>query len=915
MNSFSIALSRFAARWRIGLLAAAFLHTLIAALALLLLLGAVDRFFPYSDEMRPLLFRGGVMVLAALGLSFLLPLMRFSRREAARQADATLTERRPVMTALELAEQQAEFTPLRGYLIEKALWQATRDVTQLRFPATLPWRTIKGGLLTLLVALLVIAALALPDLDAARIIGSRLLRPHDDIPPYSRLKFEITPTHPKVVYGSDAELEVLISGGPVPEGVLMLTREEAGLPVSTSGAFAMGGGRFGQRLQRVTQPVQVAFAAGRARSRWITVDVMRQPRLESLTLKIIPPAYSKQPAREFALGTSDLVALAGSEIQARITSNRPLSGGVVTITPPRSLSREKPETITARAQGEKEITVSWKVKWPGLVRIDLKDITGASSATPVEIEQKLIPDNPPVVTLDSPAGVTLATPESEVPMKIEVEDDLGLARVDVVRKLTGFRDRSRRLTDDVAETSFGVNEPMAMKSLGVQPGQTLEFYAQAHDHNPSLMGIASSPVGRIQIISTEDYAALMRARSTLAEFRGRFSALNEAVEKVRSALTEAAEKNDPASREAARQAMQQVQELAQALAKDFQAFDAEKKVAEEAEKIAALMEDMQKQIAQGSKDQIAQMQKQLGEAAQRTQKLQQDGEKLAAIGRVLEMAAEFKAMHAAQQQLTKQLEELARQIMLGDMRQAAKLDALSRQQQSVLERWKAWQTELPAAAEALPADEAGLKKEALDFANAAEQAGIQRHMETALQQAAKDSTPNTFVNSQLALVGMDTLMNSPNQLCQSCKDGGIHFMSRPDLSETLAQMLSGMCQKRGQGQKPGQSPASGAGQGDASDGFSTEGDPLMNAPLYGPDRLAFGGSSTLQGQSKPRGGSGAGSAPAISSDNTTAVRPDTLRTTARRQISLRDVPERYRDAVRKFYGEEAVIETTKENKP
>ena len=71
MNSFSIALSRFAARWRIGLLAAAFLHTLIAALALLLLLGAVDRFFPYSDEMRPLLFRGGVMVLAALGLSFL----------------------------------------------------------------------------------------------------------------------------------------------------------------------------------------------------------------------------------------------------------------------------------------------------------------------------------------------------------------------------------------------------------------------------------------------------------------------------------------------------------------------------------------------------------------------------------------------------------------------------------------------------------------------------------------------------------------------------------------------------------------------------------------------------------------------------------------------------------------------------
>lgn len=909
MNMFFSALSRFAARWRLGLLLVATLMAWSLGWLALIALGAFDFAAPFSDAARPVVFTAWCSVLVLIGLGALMPLMRLGRKDAAACADATLSARRPVTTALEISQQQAEFTSLRGFLTEKALWEGTRAISKLQFPATLPWRAMKRGLWALAAVTVIFTAMCIANFDAVKTIASRLLRPHDDVPPYSPLQFQISPANPKVVYGFDAELEVSITGGTVPEGVMMLTREDESTSVAESGAFAMGGGRFGQKLQRVTQPVQIAFAAGGARSRWITVDVMRQPRVESVMLKITPPAYSKRPVREFALGTSDLVALAGSEIEARITSNRPLSGGVVTLTPPRTLSREKPETVTTRASGEKEVTLKWKAKWAGLVRLDLKDITGAGSATPVELEQKLLPDNPPVVSLESPAAVTLATPESEVPLKLEVEDDLGLARIDLVRKLSGFRDRGRLLTDDAAEPAFALEENLRMSSLGVAPGQTLELYAEAHDHNPSLMGIASSPVGRIQVISTQDYAELMRARTTLEQFRARFSALNEAVENVREAL-------GAENREAAQKAMQQAKELAAALAKDFKAFDAEKKVAEEAQKIAQTMEDMQKRLASAAKDEMAKMQAELGEAAKRTKEIKEEGEHLAEIGRVLEMAAEFKAMHAAQQKVTRQLEELARQIMVGDMRNAAKLDSLARQQQAVLDHWKVWLPELRAAAEALPASEGELKKEALDFADAADNAGIQRSMETAMQQAKKDSTPNTFVNSQLALVGMDTLLNSDNKLCKSCKDGGIHFMTKPNLSETLAQMLAGMCKRRGQGMKPGKGEGTGGGADGEGGGFSVEGDPMLTAPVYGPDRMAFTGDSSLRGNSNARG-KGQGGKPVITKEAATTIQTEATRTTAKRQISLRDVPERYREAVRKFYGEEAVIETTtsKEAKP
>lgn len=913
MNTFDSALSRFATRWRQGLLLVAVLMTLAMGWLVFLLLGVFDFMAPLSDEVRPVVFMAWCSVMVLLALNFLLPLIRLNRASAATHADETLSERRPVTTALEVSQQQGEATPLRQFLIDKALWQGAKEVTALKFPATLPWHSLRRAGWFSAVVLMLFAGLYLLNGAAVKTIAARLLHPYADVPPYSPLQFEVTPARPKVVYGSDAELEVHVTGGAVPEGVVLLTREDATAPVSSAGAFAMGGGRFGQRLQRVTQPVQIAFAAGAARSPWLTVDVMRQPRVESVMLKIIPPAYSGRPAREFVLGTSELVALAGSEIEARVTSNRPLSGGEVTLTPPRSLSRDKPETVVARANGSKEVTLRWKVKYACLVRLDLKDITGANSAAPVELEQKMLPDNPPVVSLESPAGVTLATPESVVPLKMEVEDDLGLARIDLVRKLSGFRDRGHRLTEDAVEQVYALDEKLEMKKLGVVPGQMLELHAEAHDHNPSLMGIASSSVGRIQIISTEDYAELMRARTTMQEFQARFSALNEAVEQVREAL-------DKGDKAAAQQAMQQAQELAEAMAKDFQAFDAEKQVATEAQKIAQMMQDMQQRLASGSKEEIEKMKQELGEAAKRTQAIKEKGKQLAEIGRVLEMAAEFKAMHAQQQRLTKQLEELAREIMMGDMRNAAKLDSLSRQQQSVLNRWKEWLPELRAAAEALPASEADLKKEALDFANAADSAGIQRSMETAMQQAKKDNTPNTFVNSQLALVGMDTLMNSDNKLCQSCKDGGIHFMTKEGLSETLAQMLAGMCKRRGmgkgekQGDQPGMSPS--GGDGDNGDGFSTEGDPMLNAPVYGPDRMAFNGDSSMRGKHDSRGKSGQGKS-VVTPQHASTISTETVRDAAKRQISLRDVPERYREAVRKFYGEDAVLETSnsKEAKP
>ncbi len=926
--NFAGALSRFALRWRTGLLITGIVAAITLVLLIFVALGLFDYVAPFSDKVRPVMRTIFGSVCALIMVRALMPMLRLRARDAAQHADANTGVRRPVTSAFELAAKKSEdASPLGAYLMQRSLDDGARSLQQLPASQMMPWPGIRTQLLQFAAVLAVITGLFMANRDAVRTIAARLLHSGEDIPPWSPLVFEVTPKEPKAVYGSDAELEVKITGGAVSEGVVLLTRVDTDAEPAQAGAFAMGGGRFGQKLQRVVQPVQIAFAVGNARSKWMKVDVMRQPRFESVMIKIIPPAYTKLPAKEFAPGTGDLVAVAGSTVEAHITSNRPLSGGLITITPPRSISREKPDSIRQTAHGERAITLRWKVKSPALVRIDLTDITGAASAQPVELEQKLLPDNPPEVALNSPRNLVFATPESEVPVDLEAQDDFGIARVDLVRKLAGFRDRSRTLAEDAVETTFMSGEKMSMAALGVSPGQTLEFYGQAHDHNPTLMGIGSSPVGRVQIISHDEYASMVRARTTMQEFQEHFAALSQAVEAVRDALDKAA-KGEPGAAAKAQAEMQKAEKLAEAMSKNFVAFEAEKPIAEEAKKIADLMKQSQQQLADagaaGAQAAAKKLLDQMGGAAQAADKLKEEGEDLAQLGRVMEMASEFRAMHEQQKKLTKGLEELSNEIMAGNMRNAAKLDGLAGQQQEVLERWKAWDKELREAAAALPDKFEKFKQEATEFADKAEEAGIQRAMELAVAQAKKVQTSNTFVNSQFALAGMDSLFsgdNANNSMAKACNSKEPHFNVGPkelseSMSQTLSQMLAGMCQKRGTSSKPsppGMADGMGMGGGGSS-GVTMAGDPLMQAPVFGPGRMTFSGDSSLRGESK---GSGKGNAAqtTVRPDAQTKIDTNATRTETRRQISLRDVPERYRDAVRRFYGEESVKETTTTKKP
>ena len=122
----------------------------------------------------------------------------------------------------------------------------------------------------------------------------------------------------------------------------------------------------------------------------------------------------------------------------------------------------------------------------------------------------------------------------------------------------------------------------------------------ASDHNPSLLGQGSSEISRIRIISEDQYAEYIRAKTTIDQFASRFEAARDAMDDARDALEklrEAAGKGDPeaigkAAEEAAK-AHEKAAELLDRIAGDFPAFELEKRLQDLAEKQA---EDLRENI-------------------------------------------------------------------------------------------------------------------------------------------------------------------------------------------------------------------------------------------------------------------------------------------------------------------------------
>lgn len=896
--------------WRISLAGDLCLNLFTAFLGCLAVYIVLDRFLALPDGAR-LLVSGFLPALFAV--VFVLRYRRCRRSPEdlfARYADGfSETKRQEILSAVELLRRPPDpgTGPLHAHLRENVF---ERGAAALRsYPEAAPFAltAFRRHFVVAGIALVAAIGFALPYSDVVGAVLPRVFAPAGDHPPYSPHRFDV-PKGLSVIYGDDLEVSALHSGPDPSEPVALMVRSSAGehrLP-----AFHDGRGRYFQTLENVTRPVEISFTTGRARSRWIPVDIRYQPRIGTTRLRVTPPAYTGRPAREFFPGEEGLRGLAGSRVDLWVTANRPLVGGVIRFSAPDAPDPEasawsRPATVS----GEHTVHFQWKLGESGVLDVSVEDPRGSRNASPYRLRQTALEDAPPRVAITEPEPFSLATPYSDISVRGYAEDDIGLARVGLLRSLDEFRDRRLDLPVRPGETRRSVEREISLASLGVVPGEVLELSLAARDLRPGEPNFGYSDIVQIQIISEAEYEELLWSRATIRDFsektRRTFDALEDLHEKTVELGEDAGDLDSEqraARLEALREQAAATRGLFESYAADYPLFEVEKEAAETLREIIGDLSQFESALGAMDASAPDPLDGQLREAAasllpgrQQAAGMARSGEELAGVESMMRLAAGFSRLLEEQRLVNRRFEAAAP----GDDPQV--LRDLARREEELREAVDDLGERIREAADDLSGEEelADLRASARHFADRMDELGIAETLARAAREGAAAAGDPARAESAAALAAMERLLSecSGDSFGGMCR-GGLNFAPRsPALRETLAQMMGALGRGSGAG--------GGAGWG-GEDGYAVAGMTPLHIPLVGPQRIRFvpgdfgGGSRGGEGRGD---GSGGGTDPATVEQAAAPEAADEPAGRERTGAAIEQSPERYRRAIEAYFND------------
>ncbi len=915
MSDFTRQLRRVRLHISAGHLLAALIALLAFALLLWLAFGLVDVFAGFESASRGKITLALLTCTAICGLIACYRAIRVSRHDAAVSADTLLgNPRQPISAAFSLAPAQSQ-SPLAEILTHRTLEAASASLKQLSLGKIFPWPLIRKTILILALPLSALAILRLSSPAAFTTVSSRLLHPAADIPPYSPLVFKVEPANPSAVYGGELQLTAVITGGALDHPVEYLIRRPRSGEILRLPAFRESATRFSRRLNSLTETVDIAVTCGKARSHWLPVEILLEPKILSGVVKLTPPAYTGLAASSFPLDTNEIAAVEGSAVLLEITSNRPLSNGVLTFTPATAPGVTAiSETIPATVSATHQTSFVWTASRPGRISVNVSDLRGTPAPQPLDLALRILPDRAPLVDLASPPRQLLATPKSVIPIVGTAEDDFSLARLQFVRTLSGFRDRVRVVAPELRDKSYAFNDKLDLHDLGLEAGQIVELMLEASDHNPSLLGHGSSGISRIKIISEDQYAEYIRAKTTISQFSARFDAAREAMnqaseelEKLRDAL----EKKDAAAAAKAladaREAHQQGKELLEKIADDFPAFDLEKKLKDlAAEQAQALQQNLDglgnidPAGRDGQRAAIEEMLKRLGEQQKQAEQIDDNAAFVREVARILEMAAKFRQIYETQVSIAKRFKTIVEEFRMGENQNRRLLPSLADTQQKNRSALDDFKVELKSRLEGAAGKEpllGPLADSAAQFLADLEAAQPESLMDVAAAHGRAGEANAAFTNADLARELLERLLSKPEPFPEAVMGKAPKFeVPELDVNDTIEQMLKALL-----GQNPGDGAnGQGAGmggngpQGAAMDGFP------MDLPVVGPDRLDFepNANSATEGNGNGTGGT---IAPLPETAEAGSLKPTETRQGKSSTLSPESIPEPYREAVKRFF--------------
>jgi hypothetical protein len=457
-----------------------------------------------------------------------------------------------------------------------------------------------------LAAAIGLVALFMPDLVKTE--WNRFRDPSADVPPYSPLQFTVTPDGASVLYGEDLEISATVAHGVADHLELVLEGsdgKQSSLPM-----FSESGGTWRAVLSKLTEPTHYFVRCYRARSVRYAIDIITVPRIETVRVLVVPPAYADQPNYEGPVPDEGVKGLRGTKVTLWATSNRPLSGGELLVTRGHGASQKTDKAAMQPTEADSQEAVGqFEIAADGKFEFHVIDDAGQPSQQSFSGNVTLVKDQYPLVRILRPPPQSLATPTAVLPILLAAEDDCGISRLELFRSLN----RSRPLPGAVRLPQKAPHRrdeqiPLPLADYGLEPGDVLTFFARVEDNDPAGAKGSETPVVTVKIISQEEFEHLLRVRNGIetlvSKFRQaqrRLEGLAKEVEGLRKKMEKApagsplAEETRKELRRLQRLMRRETDSLRQSLAHRLP-FDMDDKLSPEIGKAADMTEKMAQEL-------------------------------------------------------------------------------------------------------------------------------------------------------------------------------------------------------------------------------------------------------------------------------------------------------------------------------
>lgn len=680
-----------------------------------------------------------------------------------------------------------------------------------------------------------------------RTVMPRLFAPWmDDLtPPWSLTHYKLSPRGASVSYGSSLNISVEVSG-PVPKNLALMTK------TAKTGwrAIALDSeepGKYSLTLDDLREDTKFYVQGNGSRSARYPIHIQRPPVVKSVQATYTYPKYTKQPSSQETVREDGLHGLVNTRVRLEISTNRPLSGGQMTVETGEGQTQSV--ELLPDAKDPSRAVGDFSLIKPGTYAIALTADDGQANKEATKGKIKIDRDERPAVWIEQPGIDLLVTPDMKVPIQVSAEDDIGVQKVEMHRIVNDLGDNPhvfpKATSDKGAPKKVDNTLTMDLADLGVRPGDKISYYATAFDNDPGKPNIGETDPFTLKVVSPEEYREALREQRKPDDLKQETQDIVSGVQSLAQQQQKLAEKmaglekqlaknpNDVKAQKQLAEARQQqkaLQSQAEQMAQQLQQY-AKSPSSTELEKtlkqkLGEVAQGMNKAatgpMQQAQSGQPGQSAQSAGEAAkqlaQMNQKMEQQVQKavenLAKIAPLYNDLERFKSLLDQQGQLVLKAREFQDKNS-SSAEDKARLEELAHQQNQIQQELKRVQEDLKQHVEECQSDFPKAAASARKIAGEIQSRQIPNSMQAGQDNFRQSQGPQGFENSARAFQQMQAMMGQ-------CKSGQGNCEGELDISLSKSLGKSGLGKALSQ---LGQGSGMGQGQGQGGIGIGVSGSP------------------------------------------------------------------------------------------